>query len=168
MRSHILLSLASLFAANVSFACEHLGAEDQTPPAPGTVNPSVMSDGSNANCGPIGYTRTDRDYAPGRGQRITGGMLVGLGLLTLVPGAAMLGWSEHYDPAHDQPVDNLHQIKVAGAVATAMGAASVLIGIPVIAVGVHNGRKARSERVTLAPSLAPSNGGAQAAVGGTF
>jgi len=168
MRVSILLSLVSLLVADVSFACGHLGAQDQAPPTPGVVNPPLTSDAVNPNCGPIGYSRTDRDYAPGRAQRVTGGMLLGLGLLTAVPGAAMLGWAQTYDPLNDRPVDNLRQIRNAGAVATAIGAASVVIGIPVLAVGVHKGHKARNERVTMVPSLAPTLGGAQAGLGGTF
>jgi hypothetical protein len=165
MRSSIVVSI--LCVAGVASADPYLQAEDTKPPQPGVVTP--IPDNNKSACGPAGYARTDRDLAPGRGQRVAGGMLVGLGLATLVPGAAILGWEERsYDPIHDTRVDNINAIKTSSAVATALGGVSILVGIPVLVAGVRNGKKAAYERVTFMPSLAPTIGGAQASLGGKF
>jgi hypothetical protein len=137
----------------------------ETAPPPGTV---ITPTAPATNCGPMGYGKVDKDLNPGRSKRITGGMLVVLGIATLVPGAAMLGWSERHDPRTDQPVDDLRAIRISGAVATALGAASVLVGIPIVAKGYSEGKRERERRITLAPTLAPRNGGGMAALGGTF
>jgi hypothetical protein len=164
----ILIPTLGLFVTNVALADSHLKAESAKPPEPGEISAPVPEGGTGPSCGPMGYARADRDLAPGRGKRVTGALFLSMGLLTVIPGASMLGWSQHEqnDPAYN--ANDLHSIKVGGAVATAVGAASILIGIPVLAVGAREGRRAREQRITLAPAVAPTAGGATASLGGRF
>jgi hypothetical protein len=136
---------------------------EEVAPAPGTVTPSP------ANCGPMSYNHANNDYQPGRGKRVTGGMFLGLGLATLIPGAILIAWSQTQDPTADRSQEDLDRIRNWSIAATAVGAASTIIGIPVLAVGVSKGNRERERRLTLLPSLAPTrSGGGIASLGGRF
>jgi hypothetical protein len=166
-------TLASFLGGNLALADDAPPVTDPvtqeratTPPAPGLVPPPAVSPPANGAtlCGPMGYTRVDADYAPGRPTRVTGGMLVALGLATAIPGAALVGWSTTHNPETDRPVRDLRQIQIASGIATGVGALSLLAGIPVLAKGVRDGRKAREHRLTFAPSVSPRIGGGMAAL----
>lgn len=165
----IFISTLSVVLLNPFFGAARA---DELVPVPGELPSASVAPPASVSpteCPALNYSRADRDYAPGRSKRVTGGMLLVLGIATLIPGAAMAGWAHDYDPATDRPVSDLRAIKIGGGVAAAVGSLSVLIGIPVLAIGVREGHSARTERrVTFAPSVGPTVGGAMASLGGTY
>jgi len=144
---------------------------ETTPPEPGAVpdlQPRSMQPEA-ASCPPLSGQRVDRDLEPGKGRRIGGAMMIGLGIATLIPGAVMTAWSVDRDPTLQTSQSELDSILIGGATATAVGAASILAGIPVLVSGVRAGREARREGVVVAPSI-QINGtrGATAKIGFRF
>jgi hypothetical protein len=153
----------SLSTVGAAFADEPAAGDDPTPtttaaPTPGEVSPPAAAPAST-ECGPLNYNRADKDQHPGRALRVTGGMFVGLGLATLIPGAAAVGWAEHdeHDPSH--PSSTIDGVKAGGAAAIAVGSLSFIVGIPLIAKGVHDGKVARERPPSVVSSnLAPTRG----------
>src|SRR5262249_21242719 len=108
--------------------------EELNPPPPtGTMTPAPATQG--VVCPPLTGPRSEADMQPGRGLRVTGAMFMVLGAATLIPGAVMTWWG--MDHRGDPTVRNQDAIWITGAVATAVGGASFLAGIPMLAAGVH-------------------------------
>jgi hypothetical protein len=126
---------------------EPMPGEVSTPPAPAATE-----------CGPLSYTQADKDQHPGRSLRITGGMFVALGLATLIPGAATLGWAEHHDNDPSYSTNEINGVKGGGAAALGVGALSTIVGIPMIVKGVREGRTARERPPSVLTSLPQKRG----------
>lgn len=179
-----LVSALSLLSVNVARADEPPPADDTTTttttttttsptttnptPEPGTVSPTYTAP-QGAPCGPLSYSRTDKDYHPGRNLRIAGGLMIGLGLATAAVGAGVAAWGAAKDVGGDTTEHDKDVRVISGSVVAGIGGLSLIAGIPMVVEGVRQGRAAKERQFTLAPNfVVPKGGGAVAGLGGKF
>jgi hypothetical protein len=98
----------------------------------------------------------------GRSKKIAGGLMIGIGMASLIGGAIAAGWAavDHAAPASYGRYERDDAIIIGGAVASFLGGLTMLAGIPVTIVGSYQVGKARRLRATLAPVVGANQAGA--------
>ncbi len=151
-------------AASLSLATNAMAQSEEAvpppPPEPGETQlqpaippqqPSQVQANEQANlCPPVTRLgRVTHDRAPGRSAQVGGGMMIGLGLVSLGVGAGFAAWGAE---RNDTTVTGI-AAGFAGA-----GGFSFLAGIPIAAAGTHWARRARVDHADLSFGPVPGGG----------
>lgn len=155
------IAVVTILAISSYLAPKAMADEAATPPPSGTV-PSLSEVPPATVCPPLSDNdRLTRDQRPGRGARAGGITMIVLGAATVAAGTALAVESTSVSSS------NPDAAKAGGAVTAVLGGVSLIAGIPLVAYGVRQGRKAKENaaRLTVGP-IGASGGSAQ--VGGSF